>query len=195
MKICRWGILSGHSGEEFMIFIDRNQLLTMDCIVAAQKLRFNRDLIERCESQSIKIISRIMPGQDPKIVFSHLWPLQKLSVLSQAMIELKDPTFLEEHKEWSQYKAWCITQKEYSEHYEIMPEALFDIAFKGAGQIIGKQQSPTKSKSNPIDQIHILYVFEEICDHVGWDKTAVINKQQFFAERSQKLLFNRFSLV
>ena len=183
MTICRWGILSGHPGEGLMLYV--NQLIAMNCIVAAINLNAFPDSIGRVESQSIKIISRIMPNQDPKVVFSHLWPLQKLSVLSQAMSELEISTFSTELKEWYKY------EDDFSKDYKIMPEALIEFAFKDAV----KQLSKTNAIYS-VDQPQILYSFEKICDHAGWDKTAVTNKRHFFSERSGKLLGNnKFSLI
>ena len=162
-----------------------NQLIAMNCIVAALNLNALLYLIEEVESQSIKIISRIMPAQDPKVIFSHLWPLQKLSVLSQAMAELEIPTYSTELKEWYNYKDTFLKD------YEIMPEALIEFAFKDAV----KQLSKTNAIYS-LDQPNILYCFEKICDHAGWDKTAVINKRHYFSEKSGRLLGNnQFSLI
>ena len=166
-----------------MVYV--NKRIAMNCIVAALNLNAFPNLIGRVGSQSIKIISRIMPDQDPKIVFSHLWPLQKLSVLSQAMAELELSTFSTELKEWYKY------EDGFSKDYEIMPEALIEFAFKDAV----KQLSKTNAIYS-VDQPQILYIFEQICNHAGWDKTAVINKRHFFSERSGRLFGNnKFTLI
>lgn len=126
-----------------------------------------------------------MPGQDPKVVFSYLWPLQKLSVLSQAMAELELSDYSGDLKKYYNYKDFD------TEDYTIMPEALIDFAFKDAV----KQLSKTNAAYS-LDQPQLLYVFEKICERAGWDKTAVINKRHFFSQRSGKLLGNnRFTLV
>ncbi|MCD4722200.1 MAG: hypothetical protein K8S13_20410 [Desulfobacula sp.] len=162
-----------------------NKRIAMNCIVAAFKLSAFPNSIGRVESQSIKIISRIMPDKDPKIVFSHLWPLQKLSVLSQAMAEIELSTSSTELNEWYKY------EDSFSKNYEIIPEALIDFAFKDAV----KQLSKTNAIYS-VDQPQILYIFEQICDNAGWDKTAVINKRHFFSERSDKLFGNnKFTLI
>ncbi len=162
-----------------------NKRIAMNCIVAAIRLNAFPGSLERVESQSIKIISRIMPGQDPGIIFSHLWPLQKLSILSQAMAELKEPTFSDGLQEWYNYKD-CL-----SKDFKIFPEALIEFAFKDAVKHLSK-----KSALYSVDQPQTLYSFEQICDRAGWDKTAVINKRHFFSERSDKLFGNnKFTLI